>query len=145
MRDDGGAEDFVEIRRWGLMPIVFLPYKDGIPNHDTLNGTINALDGALFAECFGNWGESLRDREPDGVAIDGKTSRRTMPAARVASRCIWSPRGAKLGITSAAHRSTSAHAAMLESPLARLRNHSPLQAIALPNAIALQLTPRGIG
>ena len=40
-----------------------------------------------------------------------------------------------------AHRSTSAHAAMLKSPPARPRNHSPLQANTLPNAIALQITP----
>ncbi len=76
-----GAEDFVEIRRWGLMNIAFLRrflrYADGIPSHDTLNDTINALDATLFAECFSNWVESLRDRAPDVVAIDGKTSRRT--------------------------------------------------------------------
>jgi hypothetical protein len=51
-----GAEDFVEIRRWGQMHQDFLrrllPFKAGIPSHDTLNDVINALDGALFAQCF---------------------------------------------------------------------------------------------
>jgi len=82
-----GAEDFVEIRRWGQMHQDFLrrflPYKAGIPSHDTLNDIINALDGALFAQCFTAWVEGLREAiptpstAPEIVAIDGKTSRRT--------------------------------------------------------------------
>jgi predicted transposase YbfD/YdcC len=80
------AEDFVEIRRWGMVNRDFLrrflPYRDGIPSHDTLNDTINALDGDLFSACFGGWVESLREAEPDIVAIDGKTSRRTHDRAK---------------------------------------------------------------
>ena len=82
-----GAEDFVEIRRWGQMHQEFLrrllPFKAGVPSHDTLNDVINALDGALFAQCFTAWVETLRDPAPalsaasEIVAIDGKTSRRT--------------------------------------------------------------------
>lgn len=82
-----GAEDFVEIRRWGRMHQNFLrrllPFKAGVPSHDTLNDVINAIDGALFAECFTAWVETLRDpaatsaATPEIVAIDGKTSRRT--------------------------------------------------------------------
>jgi len=81
-----GAEDFVEIRRWGQMHEDFLrrllPYKAGIPSHDTLNDIINAMDGGLFAECFTAWVEGLRapaapSAAPEIVAIDGKTSRRT--------------------------------------------------------------------
>jgi len=76
-----GAEDFVEIRRWGSVNLGFLrrflAYAEGIPSHDTLTDTINALDGELFAACFSAWVESLREAEPDIVAIDGKTSRRT--------------------------------------------------------------------
>jgi len=82
-----GAEDFVEIRRWGQMHQDFLrrllPFKAGIPSHDTLNDVINAIDGALFAECFTAWVETLREpgpvcaAAPEIVAIDGKTSRRT--------------------------------------------------------------------
>lgn len=80
------AEDFVEIRRWGTVNQAFLrrflPYRDGVPSHDTLNDTINALDGELFATCFSEWVESLREAEPDIVAIDGKTSRRTHDRAK---------------------------------------------------------------
>ena len=68
-----GAEDFVEIRRWGQMHQDFLrrllPFAAGIPSHDTLNDVRNAVDGALFAQCFTAWVETLRD-----------------PAARVHSR-----------------------------------------------------------
>ncbi len=81
-----GAEDFVEIRRWGQMHHDFLrrllPFAAGVPSHDTLNDVVNALDGALFAQCFTAWVEGLREpapasTAPEIVAIDGKTSRRT--------------------------------------------------------------------
>jgi len=82
-----GAEDFVEIRRWGQVHQEFLrrllPFKAGVPSHDTLNDVINAIDGALFAQCFTAWVEGLREpakasaTTPEIVAIDGKTSRRT--------------------------------------------------------------------
>ncbi len=86
-----GAEDFVEIRRWGQMRQEFLrrllPFKAGIPSHDTLNDIINAIDGALFAQCFTAWVEGLREpalgsTAPEIVAIDGKTSRRTHDRAK---------------------------------------------------------------
>ncbi len=91
-----GAEDFVEMRRWGNVHQAFLrrflAYADGIPSHDTLNDVINAIDGDLFAQCFSEWVASLREAEPglaapDGaapeiVAIDGKTSRRTHDRGR---------------------------------------------------------------
>lgn len=81
-----GAEDFVEIRRWGQMHQDFLrrllPFEAGIPSHDTLNDVINAIDGELFAQCFTAWVEGLREPAPAAtlpeiVAVDGKTSRRT--------------------------------------------------------------------
>ena len=41
-----GAEDFVEARLWGVKNLDFLrrflPFKDGLPSHDTLNDVINA-------------------------------------------------------------------------------------------------------
>jgi predicted transposase YbfD/YdcC len=81
-----GADDFVETEAWGGEHLAFLrrflPYADGIPSHDTLNDVMNALDAALFAACFTAWVEELREVEPDLVAIDGKTSRRTHARAR---------------------------------------------------------------
>ncbi|HEX6753580.1 MAG TPA: ISAs1 family transposase [Solirubrobacterales bacterium] len=77
----GGAEDFVEIARWGRRKLDFLrrllPYQRGIASHDTLNDVMNALPAPLFAECFTAWVASLRETAPDIVAIDGKTSRRS--------------------------------------------------------------------
>jgi predicted transposase YbfD/YdcC len=55
----------------------FLLYKDGIPTHDALNDLMNALNPAPFSECFVTWVNGLRDGDPDIVAEDGKTSRRT--------------------------------------------------------------------
>jgi len=75
-----GADDFVEIARWGNRKIAFLrrllPFDAGIPSHDTLTDVMNALPGDLFAECFVAWVSGLRDRDDEIVAIDGKTSRR---------------------------------------------------------------------
>ncbi len=75
-----GAEDFVEVRLWGREKLAFLrtllPFRRGIPAHDTLNDVINAIDPDLFGACFVAWVEGLREDEPDIVAIDGKTSRR---------------------------------------------------------------------
>ena len=70
----GGAEDFVEVARWGQRKLDFLrrllPYERGIASHDTLNDVMNALPAPLFAACFTAWVESLRETAPDIVAID---------------------------------------------------------------------------
>jgi predicted transposase YbfD/YdcC len=76
-----GMEDFVEIRLWAEQRLDFLrrflPYERGVPSHDTLCDVINALDPELFKACFLAWVEGLRDPQPEIIAIDGKTSRRT--------------------------------------------------------------------
>ena len=76
-----GMEDFVEIVLWGRERLDFLrrflPYERGIPSHDTLGDVINALDPEMFKACFLAWVEGLRDQDPEVIAIDGKTSRRT--------------------------------------------------------------------
>src|SRR5215218_3403905 len=76
-----GADNCVEIELWGREQLAFLrrflPYKHGIPSHDTLTGVLAALDPALFKACFVRWVEGLCEVEPDLIAIDGKTSRRT--------------------------------------------------------------------
>lgn len=75
-----GAEDFVEVERWANRKLEFLrrflPFSRGIPSHDTLNDVLNALPADAFSACFVSWVESLRDGDPEIVAIDGKTSRR---------------------------------------------------------------------
>lgn len=80
------AEDFVEIEEWGEGQLdflrTFLPYANGIPSHDALNDLVNALDPELFKACFTSWVDTLRDADPDIIAIDGKTSRRTHNRAK---------------------------------------------------------------
>src|SRR4051794_2840307 len=81
-----GADDFVEIALWGGEHLAFLrrllPYRHGIPSHDTLGEVVAALDPELFKSCFASWVEGLREAEPDLIAIDGKTSRRTHARGR---------------------------------------------------------------
>ena len=81
-----GADDFVEVQAWGEERLTFLrrflPYGNGIPSHDTLNGVINALDPELFQHCFVTWVDGLRTDQPEFVAIDGKTSRRCHARAK---------------------------------------------------------------
>jgi len=81
-----GMEDFVEIKLWGEHRSAFLrrflPYDRGIPSHDTLNDVMNALDPELFKACFSAWVEGLRETEPDIIAIDGKTARRSHARAK---------------------------------------------------------------
>ena len=76
-----GADDFVEIQLWGGKNLGFLRrfcrYEHGIPSHDTLGEVIRSLDPVSFKACFTSWVEGLRESEPDIIAIDGKTSRRS--------------------------------------------------------------------
>ena len=74
-----GAQNFVEIRQWAGHKLDFLrrllPFRRGIPSHDTLDDVTNVLDARRFSDCFTSWVDSLRASEPDIVAIDGKTAR----------------------------------------------------------------------
>ena len=113
-----GAEDFVEVRRWGGVHLDFLrrflPYAAGLPSHDTLNDVVNALDGDLFSQCFTAWVEGLREAPasgtpdtpevvaPEVIAIDGKTSRRTHDRGR--GRGTWSRPGRAASASCSASR-----------------------------------------
>ena len=48
-----------------------------MPSHDTPGAVIAVLDPEPFKACFAAWVEGLRETEPDLIAIDGKTSRRS--------------------------------------------------------------------
>jgi predicted transposase YbfD/YdcC len=76
-----GADDFVETVLWGNEHLAFLrrfyPYEPGIPSHDTLCDVFAALDPELFKSCFLARVSGLGDDDPEIIAIDGKTSRRS--------------------------------------------------------------------
>jgi predicted transposase YbfD/YdcC len=76
-----GADDVVEIALWGDEHLAFLrrflPCEHGVPSHDTPGAVIAVLDPEPFKACFAAWVEGLRETEPDLIAIDGKTSRRS--------------------------------------------------------------------
>ena len=92
-----GADDFVEVQAWGEERLTFLrrflPYGNGIPSHDTLNGVLNALDPELFQHCFVTWVDGLRtDRA--GIRRHRRQDLAPLPCSR------QGPRGAapRLGL-----------------------------------------------
>jgi predicted transposase YbfD/YdcC len=76
-----GADDFVETALWGEEHLTFLRrfyrYDRGIPSHDTLRDVSAALDPELVKARFLSWVEDPRDGDPEIIAIDGKSSRRS--------------------------------------------------------------------
>ena len=62
-----GADDVTEVGLWGGENLAFLrrflPYRHGIPSHDTLGEVLAALDPELFEACFTAWVEGLREAE----------------------------------------------------------------------------------
>lgn len=72
-----GAETFSGIVDYGKEKIDFLrtllPFKHGIPAHDTLNDLFRALDPEAFEACFTAWVKELGESIPGLVAVDGKT------------------------------------------------------------------------
>src|SRR5215210_4782177 len=89
-----GAEDFVEIRRWGMVNQGFLqrflPFAEGIPSHDTLNDLVNALDGDLFAACFSKWARACARASPILWPLMGRPRAVPTTKPRSATPCIWS-------------------------------------------------------
>ena len=76
------ADSIVEIVQFGELKLDFLrkllPYKNGIPSHDTIGKILAAIDHRQFNESFITWTNELLKSIPELIAIDGKTQRRTM-------------------------------------------------------------------
>lgn len=77
-----GIEHWEEIEDFGEDEIdwlkKYLPYKNGIPSHDTLNRVMSGLCPKQFEECFIAWTSSLiPDNVQQHICIDGKTVRRS--------------------------------------------------------------------
>lgn len=59
----------------------FLPFKDGVPSHDTFGDVFCALDPEAFKGCFVAWAAALARHIEGVVAVDGKTLRRSFDQA----------------------------------------------------------------
>ena len=55
----------------------FLPYYHGVPSGRWLTILMNRIDPTLFSACFTDWVRACWPDNPELVAIDGKTSRRS--------------------------------------------------------------------
>ena len=77
-----GAEGYTDMESFGQSRkdwfCKHLPFKEGIPSHDTIRRLFCLLDGQSFLQTLVNWTESIRDNvSAEVVAIDGKSLRRT--------------------------------------------------------------------
>lgn len=75
-----GFSDWDEVVDFGQEKLAwlrkYLPYKRGIPSHDTLNRVMGMIDYRAFEQCFVNWA-TMSIELPKGVVInlDGKKLR----------------------------------------------------------------------
>ncbi|STO33078.1 ISAs1 family transposase [Legionella bozemanae] len=75
-----GADNWVEIERFGLAKQewleTFLGLPEGIPSHDTFSRVFALLEPDCFETCFNEWIASLDiDLKNEIIALDGKTLR----------------------------------------------------------------------
>ena len=75
------CEDYDLISEWGEQHLAFLrrylPYYHGVPSGRWLTILMNRINPATFSRVFTDWVRDSWPDEPDIVAIDGKTSRRS--------------------------------------------------------------------
>ena len=81
-----GADGWADVERFGNTKLEwfrkFLTLENGIPSHDTFGRVFARLDTEEFLTCLSNWLEIFRDSmQGQGVAIDGKTLRRSFDTA----------------------------------------------------------------
>ena len=81
-----GANFWTDVERFGNSKITwfrkFLTLEHGIPSHDTFGRLFAKLDTNEFLTCLQNWLQTWNlDMQGQGVAIDGKTLRRSFDKA----------------------------------------------------------------
>jgi predicted transposase YbfD/YdcC len=81
-----GAEGWADVERFGNMKLRwfrrFLKLEHGIPSHDTFGRVFALLDTHEFLTCLQSWIECFQSQlQAQGVAIDGKTLRRSFDTA----------------------------------------------------------------
>ena len=73
------AESWEDIQDFGEAKIEFLrkylPYKNGVPSHDTFARVFSLLDPKQFKTCFVDWMRGLKFQLSEVISIDGKTLR----------------------------------------------------------------------
>ena len=81
-----GADGWAGIEQYGLFKIDFLrtllPFKSGIPSHDTLGRVFTIIDSKKFSDLFTSWTQSLLPELSGLVHLDGKTLRRSSDEER---------------------------------------------------------------
>jgi len=82
----GGAEHWTDVERFSKGKIEwfrkFLKLENGIPSHDTFGRVFALLDTEEFLRCLQKWVDALQlSLAGQGVAIDGKTLRRSFDSA----------------------------------------------------------------
>jgi hypothetical protein len=92
-----GADDVVEIALWGDEHLAFLrrflPYRHGIPSHDTLGEVIAALDPAVQGLLRGAGSRACARRSPTSSRSTARPRAAPTPGARGAAPCTSSPPG----------------------------------------------------
>lgn len=81
-----GAEGWADVERFGNNKLPwfrrFLKLENGIPSHDTFGRVFALLDTNEFLECLQAWVQQFQTAlQGQGVAIDGKTLRRSFDQA----------------------------------------------------------------
>ncbi len=80
------CDDYEAIADWGEENLGFLrrflPYHHGVPTGRWLTILMNRLNPSLFSACFTAWVRETWPSQPDFIAIDGKTSRRSHDRAQ---------------------------------------------------------------
>jgi len=76
-----GAKTVADIARFGRAKLAFLHrfrrFANGAPSHGQLGVILAKLDPAAFQRCFVAWTAALTKTSAEGIAIDGKTVRRS--------------------------------------------------------------------
>lgn len=76
-----GADGWVAVEEFGIAKRSwlsrFLDLPNGIPSHDTFGRVFARIDPEQFQRGFLEWVQALKQVQPEVIAIDGKTHRRS--------------------------------------------------------------------